>query len=58
MRGSIYSVTFLTGACLSLAVTLLLTDTEMNSHAAVEGQGGTLLSPSAEHQQHKQTNTK
>lgn len=35
-RGS-YSAALLTGAC--LAVTLPLAETEMDSHAAVEGQG-------------------
>lgn len=52
-----YSVALLTGACLSLAVTLLLAETEMDSHAAVEGQGYSWLSPSPVHQQHKHTNT-
>ncbi len=53
----LYSVALLTGACLGLAVTLLLAQTEMDSHAAVEGQGYSWLSPSPVHQQHKHTDT-
>lgn len=53
----LYSVALLTGACLGLAVMLLLGQTEMDSHAAVEGQGYSWLSPSPVHQQHKHTNT-
>lgn len=44
-----YSVAALTGACLSLVVMLLIAETEMDSHAAVEGQGYSWLSPSPVH---------
>lgn len=50
-----YSVALQTGACLGLAVTLLLAQTEMDSHVAVQGQGYSWLSPSPVHQQDKHT---